>query len=226
MIWPLCGVPWSRHVARDRRHRPGSPCWPDQKPVRARCRGRVTHHRCAAGCVPPGRCRIDRTALARTGERPMPMLAELADVIIGVDTHTDTHTAAAGDRLGAHLATIEVSADAAGYARLSELRRRARPGAADRPGQSRAAARTARAWPARSPPPGTWSSRPTGRGRPAAVAASPTNSTPCAPPARPWPSPATPGRAPATPARPCGSCWPPASTPPRPAPPPSTPSRR
>ena len=51
----------------------------------------------------------------------MPMLAELADVIIGVDTHTDTHTAAAVDRLGAHLATIEVSADAAGYARLVDF---------------------------------------------------------------------------------------------------------
>jgi Transposase len=49
------------------------------------------------------------------------MLAELADVIIGVDTHTDTHTAAAVDRLGAHLATIEVSADAAGYARLASF---------------------------------------------------------------------------------------------------------
>jgi transposase len=46
----------------------------------------------------------------------MPMLADLAEVIIGVDTHTDTHTAAAVDRLGAHLATIEVSAAAAGYA--------------------------------------------------------------------------------------------------------------
>jgi transposase len=51
----------------------------------------------------------------------MSMLAELADVIIGVDTHTDTHTAVAVDRLGAHLATIEVSADAAGYARLASF---------------------------------------------------------------------------------------------------------
>ncbi len=51
----------------------------------------------------------------------MPMLAELADVIIGVDTHTDTHTAAAVDRLGAHLATIQVSADAVGYARLADF---------------------------------------------------------------------------------------------------------
>jgi transposase len=46
----------------------------------------------------------------------MPMLAELADVIIGAGTHTDTHTAAAVDRLGAHLATTKVSADAAGHA--------------------------------------------------------------------------------------------------------------
>jgi transposase len=47
----------------------------------------------------------------------MPMLADLVDAVIGVDTHTDTHTAAVVDRLGAHLATV--SADAAGYARLS-----------------------------------------------------------------------------------------------------------
>ena len=51
----------------------------------------------------------------------MPMLAELADVSIGVDTCTGTRTAAAVDRLGAHLATIEVSADAAGYARLASF---------------------------------------------------------------------------------------------------------
>jgi len=43
----------------------------------------------------------------------MPMLADLADAVVGVDTHTGTHTAAIVDRLGAHLATIEVSADAA-----------------------------------------------------------------------------------------------------------------
>jgi transposase len=58
----------------------------------------------------------------------MPMLADLADVIIGVDTHTDTHTAAAVDRLGAHLATIEVSADAAGYACLTGFAAEHAPG--------------------------------------------------------------------------------------------------
>lgn len=51
----------------------------------------------------------------------MPMLADLADAVVGVDTHTDTHTAAIVDRLGAHLATIEVSADAAGYAQLARF---------------------------------------------------------------------------------------------------------
>jgi transposase len=48
----------------------------------------------------------------------MLMLADLVDAVIGVDTRTDTHTAAVVDRLGAHLATIEVRADAAGYAQL------------------------------------------------------------------------------------------------------------
>src|SRR2546428_4533510 len=58
----------------------------------------------------------------------MPMLADLVDAVIGVDTHTDTHTAAVVDRLGAHLATIEISADAAGYARLIKLAAGKAPG--------------------------------------------------------------------------------------------------
>jgi len=61
----------------------------------------------------------------------MPMLADLADAVVGAGTHTGTHTAAIVDRLGAHLATIEVSADAAGYAQLTRFRRRALPGPAD-----------------------------------------------------------------------------------------------
>jgi len=50
------------------------------------------------------------------------MLAELCDVVIGVDTHKDTHTAAvvaAGS--GAVLGVETVPADAAGYGRLVEL---------------------------------------------------------------------------------------------------------
>jgi transposase len=58
----------------------------------------------------------------------MPMLAELVDAVIGVDTHTDTHTAAVVDRLGAHLATIEVTADAGGYARLISFAAERAPG--------------------------------------------------------------------------------------------------
>ncbi|WP_147201383.1 IS110 family transposase, partial [Pseudonocardia asaccharolytica] len=52
----------------------------------------------------------------------MSMLAELVELVIGVDTHADTHTAAlvaAGN--GALLATLTVSADADGYTQLLEL---------------------------------------------------------------------------------------------------------
>src|SRR5215213_9527090 len=50
------------------------------------------------------------------------MLAELVEVVIGVDTHKNTHTAAALDaRTGAVLARTEVSADAQGYGELVEF---------------------------------------------------------------------------------------------------------
>lgn len=55
----------------------------------------------------------------------MTMLAELVDVVIGVDTHTDTHTAAvvvAGT--GALLQTLTVTADPAGYDELLAAARR------------------------------------------------------------------------------------------------------
>jgi transposase len=52
----------------------------------------------------------------------MSMLAELVELVIGVDTHADTHTAAlVAATNGALLATITVSADADGYAELVEL---------------------------------------------------------------------------------------------------------
>jgi transposase len=51
----------------------------------------------------------------------MSMLAELVELVIGVDTHADTHTAAlVAAANGALLATITVPADAEGYAQLSE----------------------------------------------------------------------------------------------------------
>ncbi len=52
----------------------------------------------------------------------MSMLAELVELVIGVDTHADTHTAAlVTTGSGALLATITVSADADGYTQLLEL---------------------------------------------------------------------------------------------------------
>ena len=52
----------------------------------------------------------------------MPMLAELVEVVIGVDTHADTHTAAVVDaRTGGVLARATVGADPDGYADLVAL---------------------------------------------------------------------------------------------------------
>ena len=52
----------------------------------------------------------------------MSMLAELVEVVIGVDTHKDTHTAAVVDaRTGAVLARATVPADPDGYAELVAL---------------------------------------------------------------------------------------------------------
>ena len=46
------------------------------------------------------------------------MVADQVDAVIGVDTHTDTHTAVLTDSLGGWLAEVSVSTDRAGYARL------------------------------------------------------------------------------------------------------------
>ena len=52
----------------------------------------------------------------------MSMLAELVEVVIGVDTHKDTHTAAVVDACtGGVLAEVTVTADPDGYAQLSAL---------------------------------------------------------------------------------------------------------
>ena len=48
----------------------------------------------------------------------MAMLAETVDAVIGVDTHTDTHTACLLDRLGRQVAVITIAADPAGCRRL------------------------------------------------------------------------------------------------------------
>jgi hypothetical protein len=50
------------------------------------------------------------------GTASMTMLADTADAVIGVDTHTGTHTACLLDRLGKQVATITVPADPRGCA--------------------------------------------------------------------------------------------------------------
>jgi transposase len=58
----------------------------------------------------------------------MAMLAEDADAVIGVDTHTDTHTACLVDPLGRQLAVITIPADPAGCRRLLDWARQNAPG--------------------------------------------------------------------------------------------------
>lgn len=48
----------------------------------------------------------------------MPMLAELVDAVIGVDTHRDTHQAEIATAAGTPIATITVGNDSAGYQEL------------------------------------------------------------------------------------------------------------
>jgi transposase len=48
----------------------------------------------------------------------MPILADRADVVVAVDTHTDTHSAAVLSPVGAVLAELTVASDPAGHARL------------------------------------------------------------------------------------------------------------
>jgi hypothetical protein len=97
--------------------------------------------------VPPGR------------ENAMSMRAELVDVVIGVDTHADTHTAAVlTAATGAVLATVTVAADADGYAELFELAEQL-----SGPALSAAAAAPQRSWTAGRP---RWRRRLLGRSTP------------------------------------------------------------
>jgi transposase len=54
----------------------------------------------------------------RKDTRPMPMLAECVDAVVGVDTHRDTHQVEIASAAGTPIATITISNDSAGYARL------------------------------------------------------------------------------------------------------------
>src|SRR5215813_491643 len=50
----------------------------------------------------------------KKGTASMTMLADTADAVIGVGTHTDTHTACMLDRLGGQIATVTITADPQG----------------------------------------------------------------------------------------------------------------
>ena len=48
----------------------------------------------------------------------MPILAELVDAVVGVDTHRDTHEVEIAHPSGAVIATCQVSNDTSGYAEV------------------------------------------------------------------------------------------------------------
>ena len=58
----------------------------------------------------------------------MPMLAESVDAVIGVDTHTDTHTASLIDRTGREIAITTVEASPEGYTGLLDWATQQAPG--------------------------------------------------------------------------------------------------
>jgi transposase len=62
--------------------------------------------------------RADTTRPSALGGHPVPVLAELVDGVIGVDTHRDTLAAAALSSVGGVLAQTTVRADAVGYQAL------------------------------------------------------------------------------------------------------------
>src|SRR3954453_22750427 len=65
----------------------------------------------------PGRCRsFDPLPAGRT--RPLPMLAEVVDAVVGVDTHRDTHEVEIASPNGVPIARCSIRNDSTGYAQL------------------------------------------------------------------------------------------------------------
>src|SRR6478672_1467003 len=61
----------------------------------------------------------DRSTRSRQeGTRPVPLLAELVDAVVGVDTHRDTHQVEIALPSGAPIAVTTISNDTTGYAEL------------------------------------------------------------------------------------------------------------
>jgi hypothetical protein len=114
----------------------------------------------------------------------MPVLAELVDGVIGVDTHRDSLAAAALSSVGGVLGQTAVSADAAGYQTLLSFADVLwLAGAA---GRSRAPAARARAWPPScAAAVSSWSRLADPSGRRSAAAPRPMRSTPSALPVTP-----------------------------------------
>lgn len=58
----------------------------------------------------------------------MAMLADTVDAVVGIDTHTDSHTACVLDAVGRQLAVITVPADPRGYREVLAWAARNAPG--------------------------------------------------------------------------------------------------
>src|SRR3954471_2238027 len=92
----------------------------------------------------PGRCRsFDPLPAGRT--RPLPMLAEVVDAVVGVDTHRDTHEVEIASPNGVPIARCSIRNDSTGYAQLLAWIVDHAPGHSWSP-RSRAAAATASGW--------------------------------------------------------------------------------
>jgi transposase len=68
--------------------------------------------------VTPTQTDADSSTAPQEGKQPVPMLAELVDAVIGVDTHRDTHEVEIALPSGAPIATCQVSNDTTGYAQV------------------------------------------------------------------------------------------------------------
>src|SRR4051794_1223922 len=114
-------MPWCDLSARGCRPRPGWRSWPDQELDHlALTAPGVSHHSPAEPSSRTG----TRVPVRRRRERMSSLtdLREVVDVVIGVDTHVHTHSAAVVDTAtGGVRGEITVDATAVGYAELVEF---------------------------------------------------------------------------------------------------------
>src|SRR6478672_5950066 len=69
------------------------------------------------GAPHPGRCRsFDPLPAGRT--RPVPMLADVVEAVVGIDTHRDTHEVEIASPNGVPIARCSIRNDSTGYAQL------------------------------------------------------------------------------------------------------------